>query len=119
MKEQSVYIFLIDKVPVESIAGKEFEDENKLQEFKSNLAASRGIPVDEIELSIKSFALPDYGEHIFVRNDGAVMYRARPESNPKILTGIMPAMDIYHEELRDEFLELLAKKQFDSALIFS
>lgn len=119
MKEQSFYIFLIDKVPVESIAGEEFENENKLHEFKSNLAASRGIPVDEIELSIKSFALPEYGEQIFVRRDGAVMYRVRPDSNPKILTGIMPALDIHHEELREEFLELLAKKQFDTALIFS
>lgn len=117
--EESYYIFLIDKVPVEEIAGKDFETESKLLEFKSNLAASRGIPVDEIEISIKSRVLPDYGEQICVRHDGAVMYRVRPDSNPKILTGVMPAMDIYHSELREEFLELLAKKQFDNALIFS
>jgi hypothetical protein len=118
MQEESYYIFLINNVAVDEISGKDLESESKFLEFKSNLAASRGIPVDEIEVNIKSLVLPEYTD-TFVRYDGTLMYRKRPEANPILLTGVFIKYDINHEELFDEFLDVLFKKQFDNALGFN
>ena len=93
-------------------------DTETIGKFKSALAASKGIDTDLIEV------LPE--EHsqdlsdTYVRGvDGSLMNHPKHKTYPKYVDCPIPAMDIKHEELMDEFIELIFKGDIDNAIIFS
>ena len=85
--------------------------------IKSCLAFTKNINYDDIEMDTIEVYKPELS-NLFVRADKALMYRNRADSSIYI-TGLQPAMDISHEELFYEFLDLITKKDIDNAITFS
>ncbi|HEY5392461.1 MAG TPA: hypothetical protein VIJ57_10125 [Hanamia sp.] len=85
--------------------------------IKSCLSFTRQINYDDIEMETIEIYSPVISEQMFVRSDGALMYRNNSQCSNHVI-GFQPALDISHEELFHEFLDLIAKKDIDNAITF-
>ena len=117
MKKSKLILFKVNGETVEQIEA-HLIDVNSLEHFKSAISASYKVPFDEIEIDTEDIEVPEISEGLFVRAFGGLMCN-RKNGNPIFVTGIIPAMDIAHDELFHEFLDLITKKEFDKALIFN
>lgn len=121
MKSKLV-IFLVNGIAVEQIEGSDI-DICGVESVKSAIAASKGINYDDIEIETKDIEVPEIPEitgNWIVRGDGLLMAKA-PNQYASFIpaNGLRPAMDINKEELEEEFLELISKKDFVNAITFS
>jgi hypothetical protein len=90
-------------------------DTETIIKYKSALAASKGIDCDLIEVeSSEGFESSD----CFVRSDGSFMYHPKNKTYPVFVSLPVPAMDINHEGLFQEFLDLIVKGNVGDAIIF-
>lgn len=110
-------IFLYNGEEIYNVNANDLDTET-IGKFKSALAASKGIDTDLIEI------LPEETRQdltdTYVRGiDGALMNHPSHKTYPKYVDCPIPAMDINHEELFNEFLELISKGDIDNAIIFS
>jgi hypothetical protein len=110
-------LFIYNGEEIHNVNANELDTET-ISKFKSALAASKGIDTDLIEV------LPE--EHsqelsdTYVRSsDGALMNHPSHKTYPKYVDCPIPAMDINHEVLFNEFLDLISKGDIDNAIIFS
>lgn len=110
-------IFIYNGEEIYNVNANELDTET-ISKFKSALAASKGIDTDLIEV------LPE--EHsqelsdTYVRGiDNALMNHPKHKTYPKYVDCPMPAMDINHEELFEQFLVLISKGDIDNAIIFN
>lgn len=93
-------------------------DTETIEKFKSALAASKGIDCTLIEVIFEE-GRTDLSD-CYVRGvDSALMWHPKHNSYPKYAESPIPAMDINHEELFNEFLDLISKGDIDNAIIFS
>lgn len=117
MKSKLV-IFLVNGVAVEQIEGSDI-DICGVESVKSAIAASRGINYDDIDIETKDIEVPEITGNWIVRGDGLFMAKAPNQYASFIpVEGLRPAMDISKEELEEEFLELISKKDFVNAITF-
>ena len=116
MKKDTIYIFKIQDKEVERVDWDINADDVDL--IKGCLAYTQGV--DDIEFEKIDIYEPELSS-LFVRgSDGSLMKtQSLPYSNPRYISGVQPALDINHEELFYEFLDLISKKDIDNALIFS
>lgn len=117
MKKTKIVKFIINGNEVETIDGDEVTID-EVEKLKSALAAKHGIDYSTIEVNVEDGEVPELSD-MFVRYDNSLMWQPKHRTYPVFVTGVRPAMDIHHEELFLEFLDLIAKKEFDKALIFS
>lgn len=116
MKKEIVYIFKINNKEIERVDWDMSTDEVDL--IKGCLAITQGADIEDIDLEKLEVYKPEFGDS-FVRNDGSLMYKRSYSASPIYVRGVQPALDINHEELFDEFLDLIHKKDIDNAIIFN
>ena len=109
-------LFIYNGEEIYNVKANELDTET-IEKFKSALAASRGIDCDLIEIEPQE-TRTDLTD-MFIRNDGSLMWHPKHNSYPKYVDCPIPAMDINHEELFNEFLDLISKGDIDNAIIFS
>jgi len=117
MKKETFYIFKIKDIEVERV---DWDiDVNDVDIIKGCIAFIKGTDVDDIDMEKVEVFEPELSD-LFVREDGSLMkFQKFPYSNPRYIKGVSPALDINHEELFYEFLDLISKKDIDNAIIFS
>jgi len=116
MKKETFYIFKINDKEVERVDWDINTDDVDL--IKGCLAYTKGVNVDDIDMEKVVVYEPEIGDS-FVRHDGSLMYKRSYSASPIYVRGVQPALDINHEELFDEFLGLIHKKDIDNAIIFN
>lgn len=118
MKTSKLVIFLVNGEAVEQIEGNDI-DICGVESVKSAIAASKGIKYDDIEILIKDIEVHEITGNWIVRNDGLLMAKAPNQYASFVpVNGLRPAMDINKEEMEDEYLELISKKDFVNAITF-
>ncbi len=118
MRTEIIYIFKHNDIELErAVWDLETCD---IEIIKGCLATSRGIKFDDIDIEMLEVYKPDLSDRLFVRGcDGSLMQNHLLGGNPNVVTGLMPSMDISHEEFFYEFLDLISKKDIDNAINFS
>lgn len=116
MIQNKLILFIVHGKIVEEIEGSEI-DHNGVENMKTNLAIMHGVSFDDVEMDTKDIHIPELSE-LFVRDDGALMWKKKFLTHPVYVDRVRPAMDVNHEELFLEFLDLIAKKDFDNAITF-
>lgn len=117
MKSTKLVKFIINGNEVETIDGSDITID-EVENLKSALAAKHGIDYNTIEVNFEDTEVQDLSD-MFVRYDNALMWKPKHRTYPIFISGVRPAFDINHEELFIEFLDLIAKKEFDKAITFS
>ena len=116
MKKETFYIFKINNKEVERVDWDINTDD--VEFIKGCLTNTHGVNFDEIDFEKVEIYNPELGD-CFVRSDGSLMYKRTVNSSPIYVRGVQPALDINHEELFYQFLDLITKKDIDNALIFN
>ena len=118
MEPKKVVIFLINGNPVKKLDADSIT-ENEVEGTKCSLAIIHSVPYDEIEAVTEyDFGL-EVSDTLIIRSDGKLFARGGANMFFKEVHGVKPAMDTTKEELFYEFLDHIALKEFDKALIFS
>ena len=103
--------------PVEEIDGDDINLKG-VENMKTNIAIMHGVTYDEVEVDTKDIASPEFAGDLIIHSDGSLMYKPNQYAHYIYVSGVRPALDIKHEELFYEFLDLIHKKDFDGALNF-
>lgn len=88
-----------------------------IEVIKSCLAYTKGINYEDIDMETIEVYKPELTDRMFIRYDGSLMFLHTPTSNPIYVNRPTASVDIYHEEMIDEFLDLISE-DFDNAIIF-
>jgi len=115
MKKEIIYVFKINNTEVERVTWDINTDDVDM--IKGCLAYTKGVDVDDIDFEKIEIHNPELGD-TFVRADGSLMYKRTYSASPIYVRGIQPALDINHEELFYQFLDLIHKKDIDNAITF-
>ena len=110
-------IFLYNGEEIYNVNANDLDTET-IVKFKSALAASKGIDTELIEV-LPEETRQDLSDTYVRGIDSALMYHPSHKTYPKYVDCPIPAMDINHEELFNEFLDLIYKGDIDNAIIFS
>lgn len=118
MKKGKLVQFIINGKVVEQVNGNEvnFDD---IENLKVSIAFIQCVAFGDVEVVSVDAMFPELSETMSIRNDGSLLLKNKRSPNPKIITGIRPAMDTTKEELFAEFLDLIYKKDYDNAIIFN
>jgi len=116
MKTERIFIFSYKNQELERV---DWDiEQSDIEIIKSCLAYTKGINFEDIDMEeVKEFK-PELTEKMFVRYDGSLMFLRTPNSNPIVVKNPTASVDINHEELLEEFLGMIAKKDFDNAITF-
>lgn len=93
---------------------------NEVEGIKCSLAIIHTVNYHEIEVNktTKSENEPAKSDSVFICSNGLLMLRPAPNAFFKAITGISPDKDINHEEILNEWLDMIVKKDVDNCLIF-
>jgi hypothetical protein len=116
MKKSKTIIFKIHGRSIEEIDGDDITID-QAEKMKTNLAIMHCVSYDDVEVDTQDIFTPEISS-LVVRADGTFMQYKHGIPNPILVKGISPSMDIYQEELFDEFLGLISKGDIDKAIIF-
>lgn len=114
MKERN-FIFKIQNKEIERVTWDIAIDDIDI--IKGCLALTHGINVEDIEMETIEIYKPELSEKLFIRPDGSLMCTLHA-NHLFYVNGLQPSVDINHEELFYEFLDLITKKEFDKAITF-
>lgn len=117
MKATKQVTFEINGTPVEVVEDAAELTIEDIEKTKTALAAKYGIDFHKIDVITKDNEVQELSD-CFLRTDGSLLWLPKHKTYPIVVQGISPAMDITHEELCEEFLDLITKKEFDKAIIF-
>ena len=117
MKKSKLISFIVRGKAVEQIGGDEI-DLDEVENMKIRLAFIHGVSFDEVEFEAQDVLEPELSTSLAVNEQGELVFKANQYAIFMPVGSIRPALDISHESLFLEFLDLLAKRDFDNALIF-
>lgn len=117
MKKNKLVIFIVNGKAVEQMEGSEV-DILTVESIKTNIAILHGVSYDEVEVDTQDVESPELSLNLEVFPDGSLMHRKNQYAQLTSVNGLSPALDISHEKLFHEFLDLITKKDYDNAIIF-
>ena len=110
MKKTKLVIFKIHGEAKEQIDGDEIST-YQVEAMKTNLAIMHCVAYDDVEVDIQDCEVPEFSMTAAIDQNGRLISRIdNPYCSWKVVSGVRPAMDIRHDELLDEFIELLNQK---------
>jgi len=118
MKKSKLVTFSVRGKAVEQIEGDGI-DLDGVECMKTSLAIIHGVSFEEVEVVSKDVFEPELSPFLTVNDEGVLLFKANNLAVFVPVRSVRPAMDINHEELFYEFLDLIQKKDFNGALIFT
>jgi len=118
MKKTKLVTFSIKGKVIEQIEG-DFIDLYGVESMKTNLAIIHNVSYDDVELDYKDIFKPELSLSLLVNGLGTLMFKSNEFAAFSPVESVRPSMDINNEDLCLEFLDLIRKKDYDNALIFT